>query len=584
MSGQTSLPRVIRFGEFEVDLQAGCLLRQGVKVRLREQLLLALSTLLEHPGAVVTREELQKRLWPADVLVDFELNLNTIIARLREALGDSADQPRYIETLPKRGYRFLAAVSEAPVAEAAPPHRVRLVVLPFANVGGDPAEEYFSDSLTDEMITALCQMAPERLAVIARTTAMHYKNSSKDVTRIGRELKVDYVVEGGVHRSDGRLTMNVQLIQVSDQTHVFARKYEAEMTDLFGLQTQIAKDLASCLPFGCELPEGGGARKRPTEDLQAYQLYLQGRYQMGQLIPPHLARARESLEAAIARDPRFALAYDALAEVYWWTSFYGYTPPRQACFVGLGLALRAIEIDPSLGEAHAQLGRLRQKLDYNWAEVLREMTRAMELAPSSPLVLERYAVSYLLPLAKLDEALAQVEQALELDPLSPHLHMWLSCFLWLKRDYDRALPAARFFVEIDPENYMAHFMVGNILRDSGRFAESVAPMRLCLEFGHGAPAMMGWLAMNLAKSGEVGEAREWLARIQAAAAKAYVSPTSFVMAYVGLGEYDEALTWIERAIDERDSIIIPIKTYAFFDPLRADPRFQACVRRMNLEP
>ena len=200
MMDTSSRQKVIRFGEFEADLQAGCLFRGGAKVKLRHQAFTALSMLLERAGEVVTREELQRRLWPGNVFVDFEVGLNTIIVRLREALGDSAEHPRYIETLPKRGYRFLAA-AEAATAEPARERRVRLVVLPFSNVGGNPAEEYFSDTMTDEIITALCRVAPEPLAVIARTTAMHYKNSGKDVARIGRELGVDYVVEGGVHRS-----------------------------------------------------------------------------------------------------------------------------------------------------------------------------------------------------------------------------------------------------------------------------------------------------------------------------------------------------------------------------------------------
>jgi len=312
MPDVVSPKKVIHFGDFEADLQAGCLFKAGAKVKLRHQVFMVLAMLLEHAGEVVTREELQKRLWPGDVFVDFEIDLNTIIARLREALGDSAEHPRYVETLPKRGYRFLMPAAEGTASEPGPVHRVRLFVLPFSNLGGNPAEEYFSDSMTDEIITALCQVAPEPLAVIARTTSMHYKNSQKDVAQIGHELGVDYVLEGGVRRSDGHVAMNMQLIQTPDQTHVFARKYDVEMAELFSLQSRIAEDVIAHIPSLSGLRAGGRARKKPTEDLEAYQLYLQGRHHMYRLTPDRLAKAKQCFEDAIARDPKFALAYDAL--------------------------------------------------------------------------------------------------------------------------------------------------------------------------------------------------------------------------------------------------------------------------------
>ncbi len=584
MPDRGSSQKVIRFGEFQADLKAGLLLKRGVKIHLREQLFVVLSMLLEHAGEVVTREDLQRRLWPGDVFVDFEIDLNTIIARLREALGDSAEHPRYIETLPKRGYRFLMPASEGTASEPGPVLRARLFVLPFSNVSGDPAEEYFSDSMTDEIITSLCQVAPEPLAVIARQTAMHYKNSDKDVAHIGRELGVDYILEGGVRRSDGRVAMNVQLIQTSDQTHVFGKKYDVAMSELFTLQSRIAEDVIAHIPALSGFRAGGRARKKPTEDLEAYQLYLQGRHHMYKLTPDRLAKAKECFEGAISRDPRFALAHVALGECYWWTSFWGYLPPRHACFVGLGIVLRAAEIDPTLAETHSLLGQFRQKVDYTWPEVQREMMLAVEMDPSSPLARIRYAVSYLLPQGRLKEAISQVERALEFDPLSWLAHFWLSTFLWLDRDYERGMREARFFQELDLENYMGPFEIASIYREQGMFEEAVACQRRAVELSHGQPGMLGWLGLNLALGGNATEARSLLERLQTIATKAYVSPTCFAWIYVGLGETDNAFIWLGRAIDERDSIIIPIKTYAFLDPLRADPRFAALLRKMNLEP
>lgn len=579
-----SLRRVLRFGEFEVDPGAGSLLKHGLRVRLRGQLFTVLSMLLERAGEVVSREELQKRLWPGDVFVDFEINLNTLMARLREALGDSAENPRYIETLPKRGYRFIAPIARGAASEPGPLRRLRLLVLPFANMGGDPAEEYLGDVITDGIITALCQVAPERLAVMARTTSMHYKKGPRDIANIGREIGADFVVEGAARRSADQMAVNVQLIQAADQTHVFAGKYDAGMGELFDLQTRVAGDLVKHIPSASGEPAETRVRKKPTEDPTAYERYLQGRYLMNRQDPLSLAKAKGCFDEALARDPQFAMVLDALAEVYWWISFYGGLPPRQACFMGMGAALRALEIDPTLGETHSLLGQFRQKLDYDWPEVRREMALALELSPSSPLVRMRYAVSDLLPHGQLEEAVAQVERGLEFDPLAWDLRIWLATFLWLARDYERAMREALFSEALVPDGFTAQYMIANIHRERGQYEEALARQRRAVEMSGGAPQMLGWLGLNLALSGDAAGARAIIERLRAIAAKTYVSPTSFLWVHAGLGDSDEALAWMDRAIDDRDSFIIPIKTYSFLDPLRADPRFHALLRRMNLEP
>ncbi len=574
----------VRFGEFEVDLQARRLFKQGTEVRLREQLFVLLETLIERGGMPVPRETLQKRLWPGDTLVDFEINLNTLIARLREALGDSAENPRYIETLPKRGYRFLAETFAAGEPGARPRRRLRLVVLPFSNAGGDPSEDDFSDSVTDEMITALCQIAPDHLAVIARSTAMHYKGSRKDAAHIGRELGADYLVEGAARRGDGRVALNVQVVQAADQAHIFAGRYDAEMSELFGLQNRVAAEIVGHLP---PAPGSGGerpARKKPSEDVIAYQLYLRGRQHLCSMTPEGMGRAKEYLDQALGRDPKLALAHDALGELFWWTGFFGHMPAKQASFLGMGAVLRAIEIDPSLGESHALLGQFRQKIDYNWPEVRREMALALEMAPSSPLVRQRYAVSYLLPHGRLDEAIAQAEVGLEFDPLNWMLRNWLSIFLWLARDPGRALQEALVAETIDPKNWLTQFVLSNAFTIGGDLREATARLRRTVELTGGAPQMLGWLGFTLAADGKPDEARAVLERIKEISGRAYVAPTSLIWVNAGLREYDEALRWIERAIDERDSFIIPIKTYPCLDPLRGDPRFQALVGKMNLEP
>ncbi len=580
------MSNIVRFDPFEIDLDSGELRKRGVRISLRDQSFQVLVTLLEHPGRVITREELRQRLWRNEVFVDFDNNLNIVVARLREALCDSADHPRFIQTLPRRGYRFIAPLRGTPPRpqETPLPSRIRIVVLPFINLSGESAQDYFSDAMTDEIITALAALSPEQLAIIARTTTMLYKASHKNVAQIGRELHVDYVVEGGVRRDGDRVCINVQLVQTSDQVHVFAKKYDIGINEVFRLLGHIADDIARRIPsVSRKLGAREPVRKQPTSDLLAYQSYLQGRQHMYKETPDELAKAKQCFEEAIARDPQFALAYDALGEAYFWTGFFGYLPPKEAFSAGFWAALRAIEIDNTLAETHGLLGQFRQQLDYNWPEVQRELNRAMELNPSSPLVRFRYAGSGLLPQGRLTEGITHLEYALQLDPLSLLLRCWISVFLWLAHDYGRAMEAARFLEELAPDYYLPQMMIGHICRDMGRLQEAITAQRLALQWSGGAPQMLGWLGFSLALSGNNAEARSLLERLHGIANQRYVSPTCFAFIHLGLEEIDETFHWMERAIDDRDPIMIPIKTYPFLDPLRADTRFTALLRKMNLD-
>ena len=574
MANITSAPALIRLGKCEIDLAAGHLRKHGVRLRLREQCLAVLAMLLEHPGQVVTRDELRRRLWPEDVFVDFDNNLNTAVARLREALGDSPEHPRFIETVPKRGYRFIADLSESPRAKP------RLLVLPFANLSGDPAQEYFSDAITEDMIAELARLAPERLAVIARTTSMHYKGSLKEVARIGRELALDYVVEGSVRRADDRIAVDVQLIQVSDQTHLWTDRYDAALHDLFSIESTSVQAIAAQLGI---VP--ARATKKPTDDLEAYNLHSQGRYYFVRGRPPeNFLKAKRCYEEAVARDPQFALAYDSLGELYWTMGFLGLVPPKEALTTGIFHVLRALEIDNTLAETHALLAQYRKQLDYDWAEVRREMKRALELNPASPVVRLRYAITGLLPHGRIDEAVGQIERALESDPLDMFARCWLAETLHLGRQYDRGIEEIRRVLEIDPDYHLAHFVLAHLLSGKGRFDEAIAAHHRAVELSGGSPLMLGWLGLPLAQSGKAAEARAVLDRLHAIAGKAYVPPTAFAWIHLGLGETDQAFEWLDRAVDARDHMLTPIKSYWFLDPIRDDPRYIAILRRMRLEP
>lgn len=580
---------IVRFGSYEADLSAGQLRKQGVKINLRDQSFQVLASLLERRGEVVTREELQRKLWHDGVFVDFDNSLNAAVARLRDALCDSPDHPAYIETIPRRGYRFLAEVSQvvAPLPDVSA--RDKLVVLPFLNLSGDPTKDYLSDAITDELITELAAVAPQLLAVIARTTAMRYKGSPKDVASIGRELGVAYVLEGAVRSSNGHLSLNVQLIQTSDQVHLFAKRYEGELGDLFSLYHAIAHEIASEIPRVARRIRNGEfvgvhTRKAPTEDPIAYQLFLQGRSEMYKETPESLGRAKEYFEKAIGRDPQFAMAYDAIAEIYWWVGFLGFAPSREAFSAGLWACLRALEIDNTLAETHGLLAQLRVVLEFNWTEVEREVQRAMALNPASSLVQFRCAGAGLMPFGRVQEAAQHLQAALEFDPLSFILHCWLTIMLWLARDYQRALRQAQIFDGIFPGSYIAALLIGVIQRELGNFDDATVSVRRAVELSGGTHQMLGWLGMLLADNGKVGEARAILQQLNDMATRDYVAPTAFAWVNLGLGELDQAFAWMEKAIDASDPNIVPIKTFPFLDPIRSDPRFARLLRKMNLEP
>ena len=572
---------IVRFDSYEVDLPAGQLYKNGIRINLREKSFQILAALLNRSGEVVTREDLRRELWHDDTFVDFDNNLNTAMARLREALCDSADHSRFIETLPKRGYRFIGQVSFSEAARMG--RRIRLLVLPFVNLSGDPAQEYLSDATTDEMITELARFSPQQLAVIARTTAMHYKGTPMQVSCIGQELGVDYVVEGAVRLIGRHVGVNVQLIRVTDQAHMFAGRYESEFHDPFGVHRKVARDVAGCMGIDDGSTAGGRDARKPTRDLVAYREYIRARPYLSKATPESFSIAKKHLETAIARDPEFADAYDALAEGYWYLGYVGYVAPRKAFSTGIVFALRALEIENNRAETHALLGQFHKISEYNWDEVEREMAIAIQLEPNSPVVRMRYAVSGLMPQGRLEEAAAQLERALEFDPLCLLARYWLSIMHLLSRRYEEGIEEGRKLLDLDPNLYLAYFSIAGCLRYQKRFQEAIASQRMAVELSNNSGAMLGWLGMALAENDRTAEARNVLRQLQAMAATRYVPPCSLAWVHLALREIDIAFEYLDQAVDECDQLLMPIKSYGFFDPIRSDPRFVAILRKMNLQ-
>jgi TolB-like protein len=586
------MPTTLRFDCFDVDVAAGQLYKEGVRVHLREQPFQVLVMLLERPGEVVTRDDLRRRLWPDDVFVDFDNNLNTAIARLREVLNDSPDHPRFIETLPKRGYRFMASVSgQGTTSEPARARKVRLVVLPFVNLSGDPGQEHLSDAVTNDLITELASVAPEQLAVIARTTAMYYKDRSRDAARVGRELHVDYIVEGGVRSADGLIGINLQVVRPSGQEHVFAKRYEVGAKEVFTLQGRLAREIASHI--GAAAPVEGSAggtagrdrvTRRPTSDVQAYNEYVQGLYYLDRIAVSVTGshKAQAHLEAAVARDAGFALAHEALAQMYWILGYAGFMPPRDAFAAGILHVVRALEVDNTRAETHALIAQYHKQLDYDWTAIEQELGRALQLNPSSSLVRMLHAVGWLMPQGRLREAIDELRQALEWDPLSYQVHYWLTIMHSLARDHDRVIDEARLLIRLDPTAHVGPWLLGVGLSRKGLIDEAIAALRTAVDLSGGSAMMLGWFGLILGASGRADEARELLDRLEAMRRAAYVPPSCFAWIYLGLSDVDRAFEWLERAVDARDQLMMPIKSYVFFDPIRSDPRFATLLRTMKL--
>jgi TolB-like protein/DNA-binding winged helix-turn-helix (wHTH) protein len=444
-----------RFGPFEVDLRSGELRRHGVRIKLQEQPFQVLIMLLDHPGEVVTREELRQRLWPADTFVDFEVGLNAAVKRLRDALGDSADTPRYIETLPRRGYRLIIPVESAPPSDtgkkaarslrlslrtgwliaallvlagvpagywmwqrqAAGPNesRVMVAVLPFQNLTGDPAQDYFADGFTEEMIGWLGQYQPDHLGVIARTSAMRFKGTSKSVAEIGQELGVDYVLEGSVRREAERVRIAAQLIRVKDQTHVWSQTYDRELRRILSLQTEVAGDIAREIRFRLAPRTGTQARTPQAIDPQAYEAYIRGLFFWHRRDKQSLEKAMEFFEEALRREPTFAMASIGLARSCTVYAGLGYGPTAEGAAKAEKAALHALELQPDLGEAYAVLAWVRLTR-WDWAEAEKMYQRALQLNPNDAIAHLWYG-HYLLRVGRLQESLEQRQRAYELDPL-----------------------------------------------------------------------------------------------------------------------------------------------------------------------
>ena len=624
-------PRIIRFGLFEVDLRAGELRKNGVKIKMQQQPFQILVILMQHAGDIVTREELREQLWPADTFVDFDHSLNAAIKRLRDALGESAESPVYIETLARRGYRFNASIT-APsngtvkaIPENDPGHSVSLAnmatrrtyaaaglvftlvlllgafvwagrshreassqkriaslaVLPLENLSRDPEQEYFSEGMTNALIGDLSKIRP--LRVISRTSTVRYKDTKKSLPEIARELKVDAVIEGSVMRSGNRVRINVELIEANSDKQLWAEKYERQLGDILKLHSEVAQAIANQIKVQLAPEQQARLRAAPAVNQDAYEDYLKARFYM--TLGPSLSRlkmAKQSFESSLRKDPSFALAYVGLADCYLTLGAQRRLPPQEAYRHASELIHRALQLDESLGEAHSSLGYLIWQYDWNWANAEQEFHRALELNPNS-LDSRETLVWFLGWSGRRDEALAEIAKMRELDPAFPLRCQDRAGLYYHLRDYRELTQAGHEAVELDPGEWSAHYFLGVGYFGLGKKPEAISEFQESVNLSENDNDPAAALAFAYSAVGRRADAQKILADLQRQSSTSYVSPYMIATVFTGLGDKDKAFRYLQAAYDEKSTdLAYFIKADMRLDSLRRDPRFTELLRRMEL--
>jgi TolB-like protein/tetratricopeptide (TPR) repeat protein len=587
---------VRRFATFEVDLQARELRKRGVRVPLQDQPFQILVLMLERPGDVVTREELRQQLWPDGTIVDFEHSLNAAVKRLRTALGDEADNPRFVETLHRRGYRFIADVNGAtpgattrhafgPETQAATGPRgtakLRLVVLPFTNLDGNGAQDYFSDGLTEEMITQIGRLCPGRLGVIARTSAMLLKRAGKSASEIGRELGVDYLLEGSARTDGARVRITAQLIEARGETHLWAETYDRKLEDCLLVQSDVAARIAHSLGMELIPDQRDAIALRSPRRTGAYQAYLKGRYHWNRPGDEGLRSAIVYYDQALALDPQLADAYAAKARAKICLADYSDEPGSAVLEDARALALRALELDPGLADAHVAVAEVRKALEWDWAGAEAAYQTAIAAAPSCEAAHRAYSV-FLASMARSSEALIESERACELERLCLTVTTSAAWVRYAARRFDDVVERCRDVLDMDPNYPPARRLLSAAYLHVGRESDAIKELENAVGRSCSQPVSMAWLAHALAVSGRRTEAEALCQKLEALAAVQYVPAYHIALAQVGLGDLDAAFAALARACKERDPSLMNLQVEPRFDLLRNDRRHVAFLEQLRL--
>jgi eukaryotic-like serine/threonine-protein kinase len=530
---------------------------------------------------------------------DLAHDLEAVLTRSREAPPQPVSEPgrsrrRLIAAL--AGIALLIAVgvlvvrlrrerepagAAAPGA-AAPPGIPSLAVLPFANLSADKENEYFSDGLAEDIIDALTQVPG--LRVMARTSSFTFRGREADVREIGARLNVEHILEGSVRRSGSRIRVTAQLVKASDGYHLWSQRFDREMTDVFAIQDEISQAIVEKLRV--RLAGDRPLVKRHTENVEAYHLFLRGRHSVLRMTPESLAKGREYLEQAIALDPDYALAHAGMAEFSFVSSLWGFRHPKEDLLETKSAAMEALRLDDTLAEAHSMLGVVLGTFDFNWSDAERELRRALELNPASPIVRYNYGFWLLRPMGRPDEALAQLQRAVDLDPLSPNYNAWLGVLYNAKGQHELAIAQYRRAIELDPSLWRPHWLLAMAYGRTRGFEDAITEAQQACELSGGNAPTLGTLGMAYGLAGRRDEARAVLEELITTRRTTYVPPFAMTLVHLGLGELDQALDWLEKGVEERDVLVVSIvkSEPQLLAPLHGRPRFQALLRKMNLEP
>ena len=636
----SSSERTIRFDDFELCLNSGELRKHGIRIKLQVRPFQVLQVLLESPGQVVSREELQRRVWPVDTFVDFDHGLNNAIRKLRDALADDAENPRYVETLAKRGYRFIAEIHNGNVAasssseevsatallpktvdpgsrrnafawalglgvaaagalalvfglnadrlrerlgKSAAPRIQSLAVLPLQNLSADPAQEYFSDGMTDALITDLAQLG--NVKVISRTSSMQYEQTKKSLPEIARELNVDGIVEGTVQRSGDRVRITAQLIHGPSDKHLWSNSYERELRDTLQMQEEVARDITERISADVATSHGLRSASPYPLNIGAYDDYLKGRNYVPRETKADVIKGTEFLERSIQQDPNYAPAFAELAFAHYVLASSDHSAPRETVQKSKDAALKALALDENLAEAHCVLGLIYAMYEWDWAAGERELKRAIQSDPSSAFARAEYAF-YLDIMGRKTEAVQEINTALELDPFSPMRHSSASFVFLYAREYDPAMSEARRAVAIDPSFAPGHLALSSVLQVQGKPAEAFAEWLQYLSLT-GQTGFAQELESAAKKHSRPGEPFQTVAPImvryyQEKSKIPAAWAVNIAWAHMYLGDRDRAFEWLNRACQEHSMEMYALVVDPDWDPIRSDPRFEAVLRRMGL--
>ncbi|HXN21495.1 MAG TPA: winged helix-turn-helix domain-containing protein [Candidatus Dormibacteraeota bacterium] len=631
MKNTAGSSRVAVFGSFKADMRAGELLKNGRRIKLQEQPFQILTMLLERPGEVVTREDLRLKLWPADTFVDFNHGLNNAINRLREALGDSAENPRYVETLSRRGYRFIAPVDHGPsevrnsqfvaaAKEVVPivkltsparhplswlwmpatafavllvllfglnvrgwrdgllskstPARIHFIaVLPLENLTGDPSQEYFADGMTEALITDLELTGAQ---VISRTSAMHYKGTRKALPEIARELKVDAVVEGTVLRSGKRVRVTAKLIRVEPEMHLWTQTYERDLNDVMALQDDIARAVANDVRVKLTPHEKTRLARARLVNPEAYESYLKGRFFWNKFTSEGWQKGIDYFNESIHLDPSYAPAYAGLADCYVSLGAFGIVPPRETTPKGITAAQKSLKLDESSAEAHFSLANAKTIFEWDWGGAEREFRRGFELNPSYALGHNYYSM-YLSVLGRFEEAISEQERAREFDPLSLIINTNLSRTLVYARQYDRAIEQGLKTVQLDPHFGLIHGWLMEAYVRKGMYKEALRERQRLVGDSNEAATLEAVFKV----SGYSGILRRDVTTMKEVSKRSYLPADILASISAELDDKEEALRWLEKAYEERDSGVALLNVASEYDKVRSDPRFQALLLKVG---